>query len=231
MCWNTGLWGDKFSTRYVCLTCETLAINVAEADVAIAVMIFLNRACNDAASAFLEAGRVWNDKAVIGTNAIGTPIHNKRFGNITLSIEDVVFNCVSINKETDIVYSYNGTVYKIDDNGEKIALKYLGYDKTRNTLRYQYKKQVISIDVEYDERIFTPIARDSDKWKKIYNKRTSLERINGRLDRDLNLENNKCRGLKKTTVMVDIMMLAMMSMAKGHIINKKEENIRKLKTI
>ena len=134
-------------------------------------------------------------------------------------------------KDTDIVYSYNGTVYKIDDNREKIALKYLGYDKTRNTLRYQYKKQVISINVEYDERIFTPIARDSDKWKKIYNKRTSLERINGRLDRDLNLENNKCRGLKKTTVMVDIMMLAMMSMAKGHIINKKEENIRKLKTI
>ena len=78
---------------------------LTEADVAIAVMIFLNRACNDAASAFLEAGRVWNDKAVIGTNAIGTPIHNKRFGNITLSIEDVVFNCVSINKETDIVKS------------------------------------------------------------------------------------------------------------------------------
>lgn len=134
-------------------------------------------------------------------------------------------------KDTDIVYSYNGVVYKVDDSGEKVALKYLGYDKIRNTLRYQYKKQIISIDVEYDERIFTPIARDSDKWKKIYNKRTALERINGRLDRDLNLENNKNRGLKKTTVMIDIMMLAMMSMAKGHIINKKEENIRKLKTL
>ncbi len=32
---------------------------------------------------------------------------------------------------------------------------------------------------------------------KTYNKRTALERINGRMDRDFNLENNRVRGLKK----------------------------------
>ena len=44
-------------------------------------------------------------------------------------------------------------------------------------------------------------------------------------------ENNKVRGLKKATVMIDIMMIGMLAMAKGHIINNHPENIRKLKTI
>ena len=103
--------------------------------------------------------------------------------------------------------------------------------RIKNKLRYGYKDKVYSIDVNYDTRVFTPIARDSKKWKRIYNKRTALERINGRLDRDFNLENNKVRGLKKATVMIDIMMIGMLAMAKGHIINNHPENIRKLKTI
>lgn len=51
------------------------------------------------------------------------------------------------------------------------------------------------------------------------------------MDRDFNLENHKARGLKMSTVMIDIMMIGMMSMAKGHIINKQPENIRKLKSV
>jgi hypothetical protein len=133
-------------------------------------------------------------------------------------------------KDTDIIYTYDGKVSIINDNGENVPLKYLGYDKVKNTLRYQYKDKIYSIDVNYDSRIFTPIARDSKKWKRIYNKRTALERINGRFDRDFNLENNKVRGLKKATVMVDIMMMGMMAMAKGHILNHHPENIRKLKS-
>ena len=121
-------------------------------------------------------------------------------------------------------------IHMMDDNGELEALKYLGYDKVKNKLRYGYRKNVYSIDITYDERIFTPIGRDSKKWKKIYNKRTALERINGRLDRDFNLENNKVRGLQKATVMIDIMMIGMMAVAKGHIKNKQLENIRKLKS-
>lgn len=134
-------------------------------------------------------------------------------------------------KDTDIVYTHDGKVSLYLDDGTEVALKYLGYDKVRNTLRYGHKDKVYSIDIDYDERVFTPIARDSKKWKRLYNKRTALERINGRLDRDLNLENNKVRGLKKTTVMVDMMMICMMSMAKGHIVNNNPEKIRKLKNI
>ena len=132
-------------------------------------------------------------------------------------------------KDTDIVYSYDGKVSIVNDKGELEKLKYLGYDKVKNTLRYGYEGKVYSIDISYDERVFTQIARDSKKWKKKYNKRTALERINGRLDRDFNLENNKVRGLKKATVMIDLMMISMMAMAKGHIKNKQIEKIRRLK--
>lgn len=134
-------------------------------------------------------------------------------------------------KNTDLVYTYDGKVNIINKKGESIPLKYLGYDKIKNTLRYQYKKKVYSISINYDKRIFTPVARDSNKWKRIYNKRTALERINGRMDRDFNLENHKVRGLKKATVLVDIMMIGMMAMAKGHILNNHPENIRKIKHI
>ena len=41
------------------------------------------------------------------------------------------------------------------------------------------------------------VTRDSIIWKRLYKGITSLERINGRLDRDFNLENHKVRGLKK----------------------------------
>lgn len=132
-------------------------------------------------------------------------------------------------KDTNIVYTYNGDVYYINEFGKEISMKYLGYDKIKDKLRYGYNGKIYSIELSTDERIFTPIARNSNKWKKIYNKRTALERINGRLDRDFNLENNKVRGLKKATVIIDIMMIGMMAMAKGHIINKHPENIRKLK--
>ncbi len=134
-------------------------------------------------------------------------------------------------KDTNVVYTCDGKVSIVDEKGNMISLKYLGYDKIKNTLRYGHQNKIYSIDINYDERIFTPIARDSKKWQKTYNKRTALERINGRMDRDFNLENNKVRGLKKATVMIDIMMIGMMAMAKGHIINQHPEKIRKLKSV
>ena len=133
-------------------------------------------------------------------------------------------------RDTNIVYNYKGEVGIITEDGEYSALKYLGYDKIKDTLRYTDGKKVYSIELNEDRRVFTQIARDSQKWQRIYKKRTALERINGRLDRDFNLENHKVRGLAKATVLVDIMMIGMLAMAKGHIINKQEEKIRCLKS-
>ena len=45
-------------------------------------------------------------------------------------------------KDTDIVYTYDGKVYYVDDYGNMQSLKYLGYDKVKDTLRYQYQNKV-----------------------------------------------------------------------------------------
>ena len=45
----------------------------------------------------------------------------------------------------------------------------------------------------------------------------------------MNLENHKVRGLKKATVIIDIMMIGMLAMAKVHILNNEINKIRKLK--
>lgn len=133
-------------------------------------------------------------------------------------------------KNTEIVYTYDGKVGIIDNKGIFNQLKYLGYDKVKETLRYTDGRKVYSIEIKEDRRVFTEVARDSIKWKRLYKGRTALERINGRLDRDFNLENHRVRGLKKAKVIIDIMMIGMLSMAKGHIINKEEEKIRCLKS-
>ncbi len=134
-------------------------------------------------------------------------------------------------KDTKIVYTYDGNVLYYESDKEIIPMKYLGYDKVKNTLRYSHDGKIYNIDIKEDERVFTPIARNSKKWQRIYNKRTALERINGRFDRDMNLENHKVRGLKKATVIIDIMMIGMLAMAKGHILNNEVDKIRKLKVV
>ena len=47
--------------------------------------------------------------------------------------------------------------------------------------------------------------------------RTSVERLNGRLDRDYMFEDHCIRGLKKMTLMVSLTLLTMNAMALGKI--------------
>ncbi len=73
-----------------------------------------------------------------------------------------------------------------------------------------------------DNRIFVPVARDSKKFKTKYKKRTEVERLNGRLDRDYMFNDHFIRGQEKMELMVDLSFLVMLTMAKGHIkISKK----------
>lgn len=144
-------------------------------------------------------------------------------------------------KDTDMVYNAYGEVFHYDfaevidkETGETkkewqpIKMKYEGYDKQKNCLRYAHHGKTHKIYVSYDERIFLPIARDSKKFKRIYKGRTSVERLNGRLDRDYMFEDHCIRGLKKMTLMVGLSMIIMNGMAIGKIKNGKEK-IRSLK--
>ncbi len=136
-------------------------------------------------------------------------------------------------KEIDnemIAYNEEGEVYYIVDINNYEKMKYLGYDKGNNALRYtRYRKgkKVYRIPLETDYRIFTPVARDSKKFKKKYKMRTEVERLNGRIDRDYMFNDHFIRGQEKMELMLNLTFIVMLTIAKGHIKNK-QENIRSL---
>jgi len=133
-------------------------------------------------------------------------------------------------KKTDIVYNAKGEVFYVDKAGTEIKMKYEGYDKQKKCLRYSHEGKIHKIYISYDERIFLPVARDSKKFKKIYKGRTSVERINGRLDRDHKFEKHFIRGLDKMRLMVTLSMIVMNGMAVGKIKNNID-SIRSLVAI
>ena len=137
-------------------------------------------------------------------------------------------------KNTDIVYNYKGDVFyteldKDSENGIKyVKMEYEGYDKQKKCLRYSHKGKIYKIYISYDERVFLPIARDSLKFSKLYNGRTAVERLNGRIDRDYMFEDHYIRGLDKMTFMISLSMIIMNGMAIGKIKSGKT-SLRSLK--
>ena len=120
-------------------------------------------------------------------------------------------------KDTDIVYDFKGNVYMVDNKGEHRRMHYEGYDRQKKCLRYSYNGKTYKIYISYDERVFLPVARDSKKFERLYNCRTSVERLNGRLDRDYMFEDHCIRGQKKMKLMLSLTLLTMNAMALGKI--------------
>jgi len=120
-------------------------------------------------------------------------------------------------KDTDFVYNYKGDVYYVDNAGVSHKAHYDGYDKQKKCLRYSYRDQSCKIKISYDERVFLPIARNSMKYARLYKGRTSVERLNGRLDRDFAFEDHCIRGMKKMKLMVTLSLIVMNGMAVGKI--------------
>ena len=129
-----------------------------------------------------------------------------------------------------LAYNEDGELFYIVELNNYEKMKYLGYDKENNCLRYTREskgKKVYRIPLSTDYRIFTPIARDSKKFKTKYKMRTEVERLNGRIDRDYMFNDHFIRGQKKMDLMLTLTFVVMLTIAKGHIKNK-EKNIRSL---
>ena len=124
-----------------------------------------------------------------------------------------------------LAYNQEGEVFFITDDNKYEKLKYLGYDRKNNCLRYTRANtgnNVFRISLDIDNRIFTPVARDSKKFKNLYKKRTEVERLNGRIDRDYMFNDHFIRGLSKMNLMLSISFIIMLTLAKGHIKNKRK---------
>ena len=148
-------------------------------------------------------------------------------------------------RDTNIWYTESGECYYLDYGedeveGEKInegtglpkyfrQMKYEGYDKKRKSLRYSYRRRVYRIKVSDEPRIFNEVARNSKKFKRLYQERTSVERYNGRIDRDYGMENHSIRGLKKMTVEITWINIIMLAMAKAHMVKGQSNYASMLK--
>ena len=120
--------------------------------------------------------------------------------------------------DTDLIDNQSGQVWYVTDNGKAIELVYKGYDKSSDSLRYGFhpkynNSKSYRLKRSVEPIIVTIVARSSAKFKRLYKERTSIERLNGRLDRDFCLENHTIRGLAKMKVVVTMSFLVMVGFA------------------
>jgi hypothetical protein len=179
-------------------------------------------------------------------------LHSRLWDNYKIKPVIDIRNCWKDGEETkqipgkwNIVYNYKGQVFCIcSRTGKQREMAYKGFEKNRETLKYScpaesygyecygkckcaIKKQ-IRIPMETDKRIFTPLARSSYKWKKIYKNRTAVERVNSRLDVSFGFERHYIRGLKKMKIRCGLALCIMLAMALGRIREKQKELMRSL---
>ena len=141
------------------------------------------------------------------------------------------------------------------DINEARELAFVGFEKNRQTLKYRCPAAVFGFEcagraeceklspigvgeygrvarvpLELDRRIFTPIARHTDKWKKAYSCRTSVERVNSRIDQVLGFEHHTIRGKTKMRTRVTLALVIMLAMALGRIRIGQNDKMRSLTT-
>ncbi len=74
--------------------------------------------------------------------------------------------------------------------------------------------RILRVDLDsHDRRIFTPTPWGSPSWRRGYNRRTAMERINARLDRSFNFETHYIRGRAKMKTRIGLALAVMMAMA------------------
>jgi hypothetical protein len=142
-------------------------------------------------------------------------------------------------------YDEHGEVYCYSEkHAERHRMIPAGYDKERDALRRKcpvraygaeckeanscpYCKN-IRIPLSTDPRIFTQIDRAGYRWKKLYNMRSSVERVNSRIDVSFGFEERTVRGLSKMTLRYILALSVMNAMAMGRIKQNRKDLMRSL---
>ncbi len=154
-----------------------------------------------------------------------------------------------------IVHTEKGTLHCIcPATGEQRDMAFQGFEANRNTLKYRcpaaaygfqcqgskecsalghvnpggYGRSIRINITKEDRRIFTPTPYGSPSWGRIYNRRSSLERINNRIDNSFGFEKHYIRGGAKMQTRVGLSIAVMMAMALGHARAGRIEQMRSL---
>ena len=150
-----------------------------------------------------------------------------------------------VHGQTNVSHDYKGTVYcHCPECWEKRRMAFGGFEKERHTLKYRCPAKHYGLDckgrdkccisdnirikINSNPRIFTPLARSSYKWDDIYKKRSSVERVNSRIDESFCFEKHFIRGLKKMEIRCGLALVVMLGMAYGRVKEKQPEKLRSL---
>jgi len=150
-----------------------------------------------------------------------------------------------VDGQRNVVYDYAGTVYcHCPATGDRYPMAYGGFEADRRTLKYRCPARQqgltcrgrgrcpvgdsVRIKLSQDRRVFTPLARSSYQWKTQYKKRTSVERVNSRLDVSFGFEHHFIRGQKKMRLRVGLALVVMLAMALGRAKEKRLNMLRSL---
>jgi hypothetical protein len=154
-----------------------------------------------------------------------------------------------------IVYTEKGTVHCVCPvTGEQRDMAFCGFERGRNTLKYlcpaaaygyeckgrkecsswgqvnpgEYGRIVRINITKHDRRVFTPTPYGSSSWNRAYNRRSSLERINSRIDNSFGFEKHFIRGKGKMQTRVGLALCVVMAMALGHVRAGRIKQMRSL---
>lgn len=89
------------------------------------------------------------------------------------------------------------------------------YHKVSESLWHeQINGQILYIDRSVEPRVFNKIARDSKKFRRLYDMRTSVERVNSKLDDQYNFDHHTIRELEKMKLRVLMSLIVMLGKKK-----------------
>ncbi len=163
-----------------------------------------------------------------------------------------ITRALSAERADTIVYTEKGDVRCVCPvTGEHRDLAFMGYEKEREKLKYRCPAaaygydcagwveceamapgapggfgRIVRVALKLDYRIFVPTPRSSPSFERAYAKRTSVERVNSRIDRVLGFENHTIRGLQKMRTRMGLALVVMLSMAVGHIRAGRKDQMR-----
>jgi len=110
--------------------------------------------------------------------------------------------------------------------GKQACDRYTGAKGTRCSLSPY--GLVLKLPLAQDWRRHTPVPRETKKWRRLYRRRTAVERVNGRLKGHLLLDDLRVRGKAKVTVRISLSLLTLLGAALSMAQQQRWPDLRRL---
>jgi hypothetical protein len=140
-----------------------------------------------------------------------------------------------------------------DPRRQYAPMYFMGFEKTRMTLKFRCPAKtpgvtcnnreacrcgplvrdgrygrIVRVPLERDRRLFFPVYRHSKKFKRLYRKRTSVERGNSRIDQVYGFEHHYVHGKADMELRMTLTLTVMLATAVAWVRAGKKENVRSL---